>query len=86
MKLTATMQEAVDFASAHGGVLIRLPGGFWVRDGHTQWDGWQAQKTFGTPTVQALVSRGVAEYTQWADGRNGRFPVRMALNARKEAA
>ena len=79
MKLTSTMQAAADYAKAHGGALIRLPGGFWVRDGHTQWDGWQAQQTFGTPTVNALVSRGVAEYTEWRDGRNGRFPTRMTL-------
>lgn len=82
--LSPLMREAVEYAGSHGGVLIRLPGGFWVRDGHTQWDGWQAQRTFGTPTVQALVAREVAEYTEWRDGRNGRFPVRVEL--KKEGA
>lgn len=75
MNLTPTMQEAVEYARQHGGALIREPGGFWVRRDETKLWG----KSFGTPTVQALVARGLAEYTEWKDGRNGRFPVRMQL-------
>jgi hypothetical protein len=75
--LSPTMRQAADFAAAHGGVLVRLPGGFWQRETSLQWDA-QGQ-SFGTKTVEALVRRGVADYTEWRDGRNGRFPVRMTL-------
>jgi hypothetical protein len=73
------MQEAVNYVEAHGGELVRLPGGFWVRNGAALSD-----CHYGTPTVQALVSRGVATYSEWQEGRYGRFPIRMTLT-RKDA-
>jgi hypothetical protein len=74
--LSPTMREALDYASKHGG-LVRFPGGYWCKSDETQWNvGW---RSFSTSTVNALVSRGHAEYTEWKDGRNGSFPVRMAV-------
>lgn len=76
--LTPTMQAAYQHAKAHGSVLERFPGGYWCEVGRTQWTAHGGQ-TFSTPTVQALVSRGLADYTEWKDGRNGRFPIRATL-------
>jgi hypothetical protein len=78
MKLTQTMQAAAVHAQRHGGALVRHPGGFWY--GAAQ-DLQRDSKHFGTPTVQALVSRGVAEYTEWQEGRNGKFPIRADVSA-----
>jgi len=70
------MKRAIRAASANGvktrGKLIRYPGGFWYPDG-------PGQRSFSTPTVEALVRRGLAEYTAWKDGRNGFFPIEMTL-------
>ena len=75
VKLTPTMQAAIEYARARGGVLVRWPGGFWMRvDADYAFD-----ESFGTPTVQALVTRGLATYTDWKDGRRGRFPIRVEL-------
>lgn len=78
-ELSPTMQQAVDYARKHGGQLARFPGGYWCEPDRTQWDSHRAPQTFSTSTVQALVARGVAEYVEWKDGRNGTFPIRMAL-------
>lgn len=80
--LSPTMQRAVDYAAKHGGVLARFPGGFWRESTWSQWSTAQAyHHHFGTPTIEALVKRGAAEYTEWQEGRNGRFPVKVALRS-----
>lgn len=68
------MLTAVEKARKFGGKLHRHPGGFWQGPKFEQWE-WNA----GTRTVQALVDRGVAEYTEWKEGRSGRFPIEMTL-------
>ncbi len=78
-ELSKTMCEARDFAAANGGELIRLPGGFWCKPGASQWA--PGSVYFATPTVMALVRRGVAEYTEWQQGRSGKFPIRATLVA-----
>lgn len=78
--LSPTMREALDYASKHGGQLERFPGGYWCEPGRTQWD-VNPHVSFSTSTVNALVSRGLAEYTEWKDGRNGRFPIRMTVKS-----
>lgn len=75
--LSPTMQSALNYAAAHGGALVRLPGGFWCEPSATQWSHGIA--SFGTKTVEGLVTRGSMTYTEWRDGRNGRFPVRAAI-------
>jgi hypothetical protein len=70
------MRDAIDYARANGGKLLRQPGGFWVRPE----DEYLAYcRSFGTPTVEGLVRRGVASYTKWKEGRNGRFPVEVVV-------
>lgn len=74
MTLSKTMRECVERMRANDGSIDRHPGGFW-RSAPTggYW--------FGTSTVEALVARGVAEYTLWQDGRSGRFPIRAVLKS-----
>jgi hypothetical protein len=80
MKLSPTMQQAVDFAKANGGKLIRHAGGYWssadwglTSTGHIQ--------SFGTTTAHALVTRGVAEYCEWRTNASGRFPIELRIKA-----
>lgn len=70
MKLTPTMLELVKYMKENGGVIHRHPGGFWAREGY----GYLSH-SFGTSSVEALVKRGVATYTEWKDGKSGRFPI-----------
>jgi hypothetical protein len=77
--ISNTMLACLYQIEAHGGKLVRLPGGFWswpdcprhAHDGvpHVYW---------GTSTVQALVARKELEYVDWRDGRGGRFPIAAA--------
>jgi hypothetical protein len=55
-----------------GGEIVRFPGGFWTVE---PW----GQKTWGTSSVEALVKRGVLEYSEWKENRNGRFPIRARI-------
>lgn len=75
MALTPTMEKAAEFARQHGGKLHRHPGGFWAGADYKQHG-----TSFGTSTVDGMVKRGAAEYTDWKEGRNGRFPVEMTLS------
>jgi hypothetical protein len=69
-ELTEPMMKAVKAMQKNDGKIIREPGGIWVTDGSF----WHK-----TVTVEALVSRGVAEYTEWKEGRNGKFPIEARL-------
>lgn len=81
MELTLTMEAAVMYAAENGGTLVRYPGGFWAREG------WIPNESpwFGTKTVQGLVTRGVAEYTEHRDGRNGSFPVKVKVSSNRDS-
>jgi hypothetical protein len=73
-KLSATMQAAFNYAVANGNRILRFPGGYWAREG------WQPHElSFGTTTIDALVFRGVAQYTDFQEGRSGRFPVEITI-------
>ena len=73
-KLTSEMRRAIAFAREHGGHIHRHAGGFWSSERASS-----TTNSFGTSTIEALASRGVAEYTEWKDGRSGRFPTRITL-------
>lgn len=86
MKLTPTMQAALDFARAHDGKLTRHPGGFWCGPsgvgGYIDESGeYRAHgRWFGTSTVHALVSRGVMQYTAWQPSSKHRpFPIEASV-------
>lgn len=76
MKLTPTMQACLDFAVAQGGTIKRYPGGFWGQNGMNTQQPW-----FGTTTIQALVSRGKLQYSEWSKGEH-RFPVAASIEIR----
>lgn len=61
MKLSPTMQDAIKYANEHGGKLVRYPGGYWTVSGHEMTRGI----SFGTSTIEALVKRNVAVYSEW---------------------
>lgn len=75
--LSATMVSCLDLALEHDGVLVRYQGGYWAPRGriHPKLGG----ESYGSKTVEALVTRGVAEFTEWKDGRASRWPVAMKL-------
>lgn len=74
-ELSKKMVEAISHMKRNGNKLVRFPGGYWAREGWHSWNG----PCFGTPTVEAIVRRGYAEYTVWKDGRSGKFPIECGL-------
>jgi hypothetical protein len=79
--LSATMVACIDMARDAGGELVRYQGGYWAPRGvchptrSTGTDcGWH-----NSSTVQAIVSRGHAKYTEHRRGRSGEFPIAMRL-------
>jgi hypothetical protein len=81
MKLSPTMLDCVKYTRTHGGILHRFPGGYWA---NLDWK--HGELSFGTRTAEALVTRGVAEYSDWQEGRNGRFPIALTLNSNRRAS
>lgn len=75
-KLTNTMREAVAFIKRHGKI-VRYPGGFWCQPGLEGMP--MHNRSHSSPTINALVGRGIAEYSEWVDGRTGKFPVEAKL-------
>ena len=75
MTLSPEMVDAYDAAKANGGILKRYAGGFWSATGYT------TGRTFGTSTVNALVKRGAATFTDWQNHRyGGKFPIQITIN------
>lgn len=79
-ELSNTMQELVTYMRENGGKVQRHPGGFWAREGYSY-----LSHSFGTSSVEAIVSRGVAQYSKWQDSKrgNGRFPIEAMLTEAK---
>lgn len=74
--LTVEMQALIDFMAARSDRSAwRHPGGFWSGNKPPT----SFSTTFGASTVQALVTRGVAEYTRHQKGKSGDFPVCATL-------
>lgn len=79
-QISGTMRAAIAYMEKNGD-MVRFPGGFWARAS------WAFHEPcFGTSTINSLVSRGLADYCAWKDGRGGRFPIRACLSARALAA
>lgn len=73
-KLSKPMKLLVAFMRDHDGIIARFPGGFWCAPGE-----FSRSQSFGTSSVEALVKRSVALYTNWQEGRGGRFPIEAQL-------
>lgn len=78
--MTATMIECADFMRRNGGTIHRHPGGYWSRRDWNKTKSWETN-VFGTNTVDGLVRRRIADYTEHRDGRKHRFPVAATLRA-----
>lgn len=76
-ELSKTMADA-KAAMMEAGSLERLPGGFWAAPGcprHPH-NGYPIV-SWGASTIKALVDRGVAQYANFKEGRNFRFPINV---------
>lgn len=77
--LSATMVACIDDANAAGGELVRFQGGFWAaRNGPRDYLGIP-RPYHGASTIKALIERGAAEYTEWKEGRDFRFPIAVRI-------
>jgi hypothetical protein len=74
-ELSPKMLSAIEHMKRNNNKLVRFPGGYWAREGWHSWNG----PCWGTPTVEALVRRGVATYTVWKTGRSAKFPIECSL-------
>ena len=67
------MLEAIEAMKA--GPFLRFPGGYWAREGWSI----RSEKYYSGRTIQALVDRGRAEYTEFKNGFNGRLAIKAEL-------
>lgn len=81
-KLSPTMNECLAFANKHNDELVRYPGGYWAERNAEIGHDKAPVYYFGTGTVQALVNRGAAQYTEHKKGRMGEFPVAIKVVAK----
>lgn len=83
-KLSATMEECLRYIGDEGGGAIeRYQGGCWASPGGPH--PYNKPRTSWEPsTIKALVTRGRLEFTEWKEGRGGRFPIRAAIPAGAE--
>ncbi|HUP06833.1 MAG TPA: hypothetical protein VMU47_06770 [Caldimonas sp.] len=79
--LSAEMHAAIDLMMRTDGSLYRYPGGMWATERGKNWGG----DAFGTPTVKALIARGICSWSDWKVGPLGRFPVRATLASKLDA-
>lgn len=84
--LSATMVACIDDALEAGGELIRYQGGYWAARNAPRASDGIPRPYHGTPTVEALVARGEAEYSEYRDGRNGQFPIAVRIGPKSERA
>lgn len=79
--LTAPMLACIDLAQEGNGELVRYAGGYWAPRGraHPRLSGEWA----GTPTVQALVARGQARFSEHRRSRTKPVPVAIQLTGEK---
>lgn len=73
--LTHTMIECLQELE-EAGEFVRYQGGYWAprsvaRQSHNGLPVW----SFGSSTVNAVEARGYVAFTEWREGRNGRFPI-----------
>jgi hypothetical protein len=80
VKLSPTMEHAVTLAQSNGGKLMRHPGGYWSTPAFDNMTHAGRQvPTFSTNTAHALVTRGVAKWSEWNYSGSVRFPVELTL-------
>ncbi len=75
--LSYTMELAEQAARANGGRLHRHRGGYWTPSKNP--NSPSTMEHYGTSTIDGLVRRGLAYYSDHRRGRSGEFPVEMTL-------
>lgn len=75
--LSAVMTVCVQEMRAWGGLIERYPGGFWAKPGEAT----HCEPEFGTPTIEALVQRGFAVYSEHKEGARVTLPIKATLTA-----
>lgn len=80
LQISATMVDCIEMAREAGGKLVRFQGGYWaprnsLRRPH---DGLPVS-WHNSNTINALVTRCVAKYTDWLEGARNTFPIEMTL-------
>lgn len=94
-ELTPTMQKAVEFMRQHGGMIQRYQGGYWNKPGCQNYfeyyridlGGGMSEPAFGTTTIEGLVKRGAAVWTEWKEKTDSyRFPIAAKLKETTDAA
>ena len=78
--LSPEMRRCLDFVRRHAGQIHRHQGGYWAAQDWT----FSTGESFGTTTVEALVTRHYLAYDLWQESRAGRFPIRATLLVEKE--
>ncbi len=71
--LSKTMRALLAWIADHGGEIYRFPGGYWTASP------FRSERNWGTTSIEALVSRGLLEYTEWRESRACRFPVKARI-------
>lgn len=78
MKDDALSNKMVDALNAlREQPMIRLDDGSWA---HPDWS-INSKPYYHPQTIQGLVARGLAEYTNFRRGWNGQVPIKVALKA-----
>lgn len=78
--LSPTMIDCIGMMEEAGGEIVRFQGGFWApRNIARHTHSGIPVSYHGASTVQGLVDRGYATYTEHREGRGGRFPIRATL-------
>ena len=75
--LSPEMKRCLEFVRKEGGSIYRFPGGYWAQENWRDVGG----RSFGTTTVEALISRGLLVYSAWNESK--RFPIQATLYQEK---
>lgn len=82
--VSVTMASCLSDMMDAGGELCRFQGGYWAPEKGARDHRGIPHPYHGTSTVEALVARGLAEYTQWQQRSRGdsKFPVRVKITVK----
>lgn len=70
--LSLKMQNCMKQIADGDGTITRYPGGFWYPAGN-------GKPSYGTTTVEALVTRGRLEYSEWKQSHGRQFPIKARM-------
>lgn len=77
---SALMVEALDLAISHGGTLVRFGEDRWSFPGAPRGARGLPEESVGTASIQGLVRRDMAVYSDFRFHRGARRPVAVKVN------